>query len=270
MDEPHFSGSMGTIWQQVKAAARSCQHLLVDPLHLRPAQCCSVPLGSLKKNLLTLAPMTLQEEASRYALLRRITPALRHHMAGEFQPIGMMAALLERRLQQASPDMASLRENCSAIGHLSRKAASTCSDLMGWLAPRPQASVPVSEGITECVSLLSTSLRFKGFALSSQAPELSAQVSTSALRNVLTAAILAQSDAATATADLQVSAHDQGAQVLIELSLTPVARPADNLSGEGHRALSWDDVAALAEAAAVGLARTAQGVQLTLAVVRSP
>lgn len=233
-----------------------------------PVLLCTARL--IEKNLLTLAPMTLQEEASRYALLRRITPALRHHMAGEFQPIGMMAALLERRLQQASPDMASLRENCSAIGHLSRKAASTCSDLMAWLAPRPQAIVPVGEGITECVNLLSTSLRFKGFALSSQAPELGAQVSTSALRNVLTAAILAQSDAATATADLQVSAHDQGAQVQIDLSLTPVARAADNHSGEDHRALTWDDVAALAEAEAVGLVRTAQGVQLTLAVVRSP
>ena len=38
------------------------------------------------------ATLTLHEEASRYALLRRLTPTLRHHMAGEFQPIGMMAA----------------------------------------------------------------------------------------------------------------------------------------------------------------------------------
>jgi hypothetical protein len=211
--------------------------------------------------------MTLNEEASRYALLRRLTPTLRHHMAGEFQPIGMMAALLERRLQHASPDMAGLRDNCSTIGNLSRNAADTCVSLMGWVAPRPQASVSVSEGIAECVNLLSTSLRFRGFALSTEVPPMSESVSCTALRSVLTAAILAQSDAATEPADLKVSAHKQGAQVLVELSLTPVARPADNQSREDYRDLTWGDVAALAEAEAVGLARTDQGVRLTLPVV---
>ena len=39
-----------------------------------------------------------QEEAARYALLRPVAPTLRHHLAGEFQPLGMMAALMERRL----------------------------------------------------------------------------------------------------------------------------------------------------------------------------
>lgn len=212
------------------------------------------------------ATMTLHEEASRYALLRRLTPTLRHHMAGEFQPIGMMAALLERRLQQPSPDMAGLRDNCAAVGNLSRNAAETCVNLMSWVAPRAGTLVSVSEGITECVNLLSTSLRFRGFALTSQAPEMAARVSCTAVRSVLTAAILALSDTASGPADLHVSAQSEGPQVLISLTLTPAVRPADNHGSEDYRALTWGDVDALASAESVGLVHTPTAAQLTLPV----
>jgi len=75
------------------------------------------------------------EEAARYALLRRLMPAIRHHLVGEFQPIGMIAAMMERRLQAATPNLASLRENSSMLGELSRTAAGTCTDLLTWIAP---------------------------------------------------------------------------------------------------------------------------------------
>lgn len=214
----------------------------------------------------SLATLSLHEEASRYALLRRLVPTLRHHMAGEFQPIGMMAALLERRLQKASPDMASLKDNCSSIGNLSRNAAEACVNLMSWVAPRAPASVSVSEGITECINLLSTSLRFRGFALASEAPELPERVSCTAIRSVLTASLLALSDAAGQPADLTVKARIQGGQAIIELSMTPSDRPADNRPSDDYRALTWDDVAALAAAESVGLERGADQVTLTLAV----
>lgn len=211
-----------------------------------------------------LAVSTLHEEASRYALLRRLTPTLRHHMAGEFQPIGMMAALLERRLQNASPDLASLKENCSAIGNLSRNAAETCVNLMGWVAPRTEMQVPVGQAITECVNLLATSLRFRGFALANQAPDIQARVSCTAIRSVLTAALLAMSDAATQPADLVVHASAEAQQVVIDLSLAPAERSADNRASEDYRALTWDDVQALAGAESVGLDRSGQTVRLTL------
>ena len=57
------------------------------------------------------ATVSLEErlaEAATYALLRRLTPALRHHMVGALQPLGMVAAMLERRSQVAAPDMASI------------------------------------------------------------------------------------------------------------------------------------------------------------------
>lgn len=217
----------------------------------------------------SLASLTLHEEASRYALLRRLTPTLRHHMAGEFQPIGMMAALLERRVQNANPDLASLKENCATIGSLSRNAAETCVNLMSWVAPRSDAPVPAGQAIAECVNLLSTSLRFRGFALASQAPDLQARVSCTAIRTVLTAALLAMTDAAGEPADLEVQAREQAQQVVIELSLAPSDRSADNRASDDYRALTWDDVQALAGAEAVGLDRTGSCVRLTLAAQAS-
>ena len=207
---------------------------------------------------------SLQEEASRYALLRRLTPTLRHHMAGEFQPIGMMAALLERRMQQPSPDLASLKDNCASIGNLSRNAAETCVNLMSWVAPRTQTDMPVSEAVAECVNLLATSLRFRGFALVNHTPEIAVRVPCTAVRSTLTAALLAISDAAGGPADLQVQARAQGAQVLIEVTLTPADRSADNGGSEDYRALDWNDVQALASAEGVALERTAHTVRLTL------
>ena len=213
------------------------------------------------------APSTLHEEASRYALLRRLVPTLRHHMAGEFQPIGMMAALLERRLQQASPDLASLRENSSAIGNLSRNAAETCVSLMGWVAPRAPASVRADTAVTECVNLLSTSLRFRGFAVSHEVTDLDAPLACNAVRSVLTATLLALSDSATQPADLVVRARREGAgQVLVEVQMSPADRSADNGGSEDYRPLTWDDVACLAAAESVQVERSEGRVQLRLAV----
>ncbi len=211
-----------------------------------------------------LATMNLHEEASRYALLRRLTPTLRHHMAGEFQPIGMMAALLERRVQNPNPDLSSLKDNCASIGQLSRNAAETCVNLMSWVAPRAPGSVALGEAVTECVNLLSTSLRFRGFALAHEVPELPTQVSCTAIRSVLTAALLALSDEADEPADLLVRAEATAQQAVIELTRTPVDRPADNRLSDDYRPLTWDDVAALAAAESVTLTRSGTSVQLTL------
>ena len=56
----------------------------------------------------TLNDLTRNAEAPRYALLRRLVPAIRHQMAGSFQPVTMMAAIVEKRLLAASPDLPAL------------------------------------------------------------------------------------------------------------------------------------------------------------------
>ena len=202
------------------------------------------------------------EEAARYALLRRVAPTLRHHLAGEFQPLGMMAALMERRLQQA--DLTGLREHCTSLGQLSRQAAEHSMALMNWVAPRTAADVAVEEGLVECVNLLATSLRFRGFALIHEANPLGVRVPGHALRSVLPAAILQLSDSSPGPADLHLRAERADAQVMIDLRLVPADRVNENALPTDYRPLQWADVCVLAAAESVGLTQAQGRVQLLM------
>ena len=203
-------------------------------------------------------------EAARYALLRRMAPTLRHHLAGEFQPLGMMAALLERRLQQKA-DPASLVEQCSALGQLSRQAAAHCMALMSWVAPRSNADVALDSGVVECVNMLATDLRFRGFVLSHAGDGQQLRVPAQPLRTVLPAAVLYLSDSADGPADLHVRIQAVGQQAIIEVSITAADRPIEPAPVVEYRPLRWEDVCALAQAESMSLTHQSSALQLRLA-----
>ncbi|MFT4992636.1 MAG: hypothetical protein ACI9LD_001835, partial [Polaromonas sp.] len=138
-----------------------------------------------------LSDTSFQAEAARYALLRRLAPAIRHHLVGELQPIGMIATMLDRRLQSDAPNLTHLRENSAALGQLSRTAASTSMNLMSWLAPKNAAVTPLDSGVLDCLSLLTTEFRFRGLAIVNDVTALPVQLNLMALRSVLPAALLA-------------------------------------------------------------------------------
>jgi hypothetical protein len=204
-----------------------------------------------------------REEAARYALLQRVAPTLRHHLAGEFQPLGMMAALLERRVQQRA-DPASLQEQCASLGQLSRQAAEHCMALMSWVAPRPAAKVALGPGVKECVQLLATGLRFRGFGLSSRCDELLAPVAGHALRSVLPAAVLHLSDEACGPADMHIEAQLNGAMVTLMITLKALDRASEPASPADYRRMHWSDVCALAQAESVQMDRLPEGLLLRL------
>ena len=213
----------------------------------------------------------LREEAARYALLRRLTPTLRHHLVGEFQPIGMIAAMVDRRLQAEQPNMVSLRENSATLGKLSRDAAHNCLNIMTWIAPRGTDTVALHAGLQECLGLLSTEFRFKGLVIVNevQGPGLdglaSLAVPLTALRSVLPAALLALGDETEGAADLHVSAEPgPGGAVQITLRREPAERPAERAGSTEYRALTWRDVEVLADAESVGFARLPGGARLML------
>ena len=81
-------------------------------------------------------------------------------MAGVLQPIGMISAMLERRLQGASPDLGKLGKNASDIGELSREAASSCMNLMTWLAPRGGYALELHSGLVRPLPLPPTARSF--------------------------------------------------------------------------------------------------------------
>ena len=202
-------------------------------------------------------------EAARYALLRRLAPTIRHHLVGEFQPIGMIATMLDRRLQSDAPNLTHLRDNSAALDKLARSSASTCMNLMSWLVPKPGAMTRLDSGVVDCLSLLITECRFRGVVIVNEIAELPVDVSTTALRSVLPAALLALSDQRPGPADVVLSAAEVPGGVALSILLKPAERSAENSPSSDYRALTWRDVAALAQAESVGFSQSGGAVQLS-------
>jgi hypothetical protein len=208
------------------------------------------------------ARLEQQEESARYALLRRIAPTLRHHLAGAMQPIGMVSAIMERRLQAAQPDLEVLRENSKSISTLSRSAASAGMNLLTWVAPRENGSITIHDGVEECVGMLSTDLAFRGFTLVNQIAPSEAATSVFALRSVFCAALIALTDAARTPARIVITGEAANGEARLRIHVTSEdgAVPAED--PRTYRKLAWADVQILAAADMVGLGRGADQVEL--------
>lgn len=189
-------------------------------------------------------------EAARYALMRRLAPVIRHDMAGSLQPIAMVAGMLERRLHKPDTDPDALLKNARDILALSKEAAASCVNLMGWFAPRENKLVAVDTGIAECLGMLATELSFKGFSIvnkTGQATGTLGKLPHLAFRNVFTAAVIALTDAAATPHAVIVEAEpsDSGLSIRITLKNTQaIAKPPANTP---YRQIEWSDVEALAE-----------------------
>ena len=207
-------------------------------------------------------------EAARYALMRRLMPAIRHHIAGTLQPIGMMSAMLERRIMAATPDMVQLGKNAQALNVLSREAAATSLNLMTWLAPRDNDLVAVSSAVEESLGLIATELSFRGVSVVNETADVSAKLPKGILRSVFTASLIALTDAARSGANVVVAAVEEAGVTQLKISIVQgdTAEPAvvENRI-PSYRALQWADVQALADAENVQLHHTPDGVRLAYA-----
>jgi hypothetical protein len=201
-------------------------------------------------------------EAARYALLRRLAPAFRHGMVGALHPVELIADAIERRLQAAVPDLANARENLGKIKNLSRSAVLSCTNLTSWLAPEEGAVTMLGEGIDECLALLNTDFGMRGFAIRNEAHEIGVDVSRAALRNVLTASMIAASDMAPRPADLVLTAEISQRHAVLSILVCPADRVAGFADAVAYRRLVWSDVGALAQAESVELLH--QGDRMTM------
>jgi hypothetical protein len=211
-------------------------------------------------------PESIREEAARYALMRRIAPALRHHMAGTLQPIGMISAILDRRLQAPEPDMTVLRENSKSISTLSRSAASACMNLITWVAPKENGVIAVQAGIEECVGMLATDLAFRGFTVSNQVAAAEATAPVIALRTVFTAALIALTDAAPAPASIVLSSEAVDGHTRVLITVSSAADATASSGPRQYRQLDWDDVNALAAAEKISLSHDSTRAEMRFPV----
>jgi hypothetical protein len=212
-------------------------------------------------------PNPLREEAARYALLRRIAPAIRHHMAGTLQPIGMISAILDRRLQADAPDLAVLRENSKSISTLSRSASAACMNLITWVVPKENGSIALEAGIEEALGMLATDLAFRGFTVTNQVSAPDVNTSIFALRTVFTACLIALTDMARAPASVVLSSEPAGSHTRVCITVTRNEGAVAQDEANGYRSLDWDDVQALAAAERVRISYSAGHADMLFSAV---
>ncbi|MDB5869036.1 MAG: hypothetical protein JWP96_1368 [Polaromonas sp.] len=203
------------------------------------------------------------EEAARYALLQRLAPSLEHHLMGKFQSMGMIAAMMERRFQSDVPDLDSLREDCSSLGSVSSTAVSSLINIMAWIEPKTDATMRFDAGVSECLGLLSTKLRFKGFVIVNEVPQIDVELSSRALRSVLSSALIALSDLSKLPATLVIRAIAMPDCVELSIGMQPIERKSKSAYVSNYRALKWRDVEVLAMAESVKLKLDETGAQLS-------
>jgi hypothetical protein len=215
-----------------------------------------------------VAAPDLRVEAARYASLRRLAFAMRHHMVVHLQPIGMITEVMERRLQSPAPDIARVHESMAKINGFSRAAVQSCLDVVSWLAPEAGAVVPLGAGVQECVALLRSSFNFRGFVLKDEVGDSAAPVARAGLRNVLPAALLALTDRAASPAELVLSAQLGADQVTLSVALRPTEGAAGFASDAPYRLLEWHEVEALARAEGIGVERAGDTARLSIPLAR--
>lgn len=203
------------------------------------------------------------EEAARYALLQRLAPGLQHQLMGSFQSVTMISSMMDLRLRLAEPNLARLRLDSAEMGSASRNAVNSITHLMSWVEPKPADTLAFDAGVRECVGLLSLECRLKGFVIVNEVAEIHAELSSRALRSVLSATLLALSDLSKAPAELLVRASAMPDAIALSIDLQPTEGRAGMLPVTDYRPLKWRDVEILALAESVGLTRRNAGVQLT-------
>jgi hypothetical protein len=217
-----------------------------------------------QENTLDAAP-DRRVEAARYALLRRLAFAMRHHMVVHLQPIGMITEVMERRLQSASPDLAQIHESMAKINGFSRAAVQSCLEVVSWLAPEEGATVALDAGVEECLALLRSSFNFRGFTLKDEVGSVPLPVARAGLRNVLPACLLALTDGASSPADVVLSVQPGSGHAVLTVAVRPGQGSPGFASDAPYRLLEWHEVEALARADGIALDRTGGQVRLTLA-----
>jgi hypothetical protein len=203
-------------------------------------------------------------EAARYALLRRLAPAMRHHLVVPLQPIGMVYEIMERRMRAPQPNLADIHEGATKINSFARTALASCLDVITWIAPDKVTPITAADGLAECLALVQTSFAFRGFSLRDELGEVAGEVSRSAFRNVVTGSLVFLSDDHAPPAQLTVTG--QGMKDSLAITLTAGAGSGEEgfATAPTYRPLVWSDVEALAASESVKVQHDGARIRINL------
>ncbi len=195
-------------------------------------------------------------EAARYAVLRRVGPALRHDLVVNLQAVAMLADVVTARLERGLPPLADLQHHLARIQHGTREAVANSLRVASWLAPPEDDRVDLGAGIHECLALVRRGLEYRGFPVRADLPAPGFEVSSAALRPLLLSALIHLSDEARAPGELTVSARTSATQATLTLARLPAGTQAafdPEAADIPYRPIVAGDVQALAAAGAADL-----------------
>jgi hypothetical protein len=203
-------------------------------------------------------------EAARYAVLRRLGPALKHDMLVNLQAVTMMSELLGARLERGMPTQSELQNNMARIHRLAREAVSNCLQVVGWIEPPEDEAIGLREGVEESLALVRSSFNFRGYTLRAELPANNFDVSRVLLRHMLLAALIHLTDQAAGPGEVLVRGDIAGGMVVLKLQWQP--RPDGDATPfePAYRLLEWADVQALANAESLDLRHEAARIELRL------
>ncbi|MEJ8840429.1 hypothetical protein [Ramlibacter sp. AN1133] len=211
--------------------------------------------------------------AAQHDILRRLTPPLRHDMVVHLQSLGMMAEALSARMDRGAVAQEDLQSSVSKLNRLSRQAVARCLEVSTWMEAGEDDTIALRDGVSEVVRLLSTSLNFRGFDLRTEMADGEFDVSRSAVRFLLAAAILTLADAAPGPGEIAVRTEPSSSHGVTAVEYQPQPEGSFTQLHESAEApLSWPEVQALALQHDAELLRSGQAIILRLprAVVTTP
>lgn len=186
-------------------------------------------------------------ESTRYALIRRLGYVFRHHLVVNLQPLSMVCQVMHHRLNATQLDIPAMRDSVDQVNRLVRTSIDSSLDVVAWLTANPHAAVVISDAVGECIANVRSSFSFRGFVIRYEEATLDTLVSQVALREVLTAALIAIADHADGLDEIFISVQPT---VSNEMDIALQLRNGANVSSaeEGaYRVLNWDDVQTLAD-----------------------
>lgn len=199
-------------------------------------------------------PLGQASEAARYAVLRRVGPALRHDLIVNLQAVAMMTEVVSSRLDRGLPTLADLQQHMARIQRATREAVANSLRVATWLAPPEDDRIDLHKGIQECLVLARSGLEYRGFPVRAELPPPGFEVSGSALRPLLLSTLMHLTDHAGAAGELVVSARIHPSHALLTVRLAAAAGQPDDAAAASsardmpYRPLVARDLQALATA----------------------
>ena len=209
-------------------------------------------------------------KAARYAVLGRMMPVLRHDVAGVLPLVQMLLMVLQRRVQNAHPNLAAITENVMSFSILAKKAASDNMSALLWTDSADDSHISVKVGVDEALRLLTREMSLSAPNIVNGIKNESATLMQSTFRSVVIGALLAYCDQNVADSSLQLTFHDVApgshiGQLRMQVLSGDVGKLPVSLNViRQRRVIEWADVQAMAESSCVKMAQRDNWLTLDL------